>query len=471
MPLSREDFVRASKGHPIAIPPEAFEPPAIRDANWPDYPELRSAVDWLKTCIGQQQWETRRNAAYIRLYGASMGIPPTDGKGRYFDDTDTFGWYLFLADAFLDHWWNYEPMFGSRVIPIFATIGRHLDSLKSIIGIDERVQRIIGKERRQPNGGIFELLVAAAYRRAGAAVAFRAETATGKSYDMDVTIEGRKLAVECKRLETSSYGEKERYRMRELWGPASDLVQSAKRSSFGNVSFLVPVFDVPDGYLLDKTSLWLASGLPSLLWQDSICHGVIGDLDLGPLQQALETGDVLIDGTRLQQLLSGKYIRHANYLMAIGYRVNISPRYLSECSLAILLRWDTMAQQSIDAKARDVLKRLAEANDQLPIDKPGIVHIGFEAVEGDAVEKARYDKILTSTGNFDPKGKPLQYVYCHYFVPESPPDEAWAFDETVQWRRITGDDSHPLASPFLVLPKEEDSRPGPHWQSPQQRAV
>jgi hypothetical protein len=110
-----------------------------------------------------------------------------------------------------------------------------------------------------------------------------------------------------------------------------------------------------------------------------------------------------------------------------------------------------------------VLKRLAEGNKQLSDDKPGIIHIGFEAVEGDEVERARYDKILASTGKFDPQGKPLSYLYVHYFVPESPPDEAWAFDETVQWRRISGKDPRPLGSPFLVMPPGTQGREGPHW--------
>jgi hypothetical protein len=90
---------------------------------------------------------------------------------------------------------------------------------------------------------------------------------------------------------------------------------------------------------------------------------------------------------------------------------------------------------------------------------------GFEALEGDEVEKARYEKILASTGRFDAKGKPLRFVYCHYFVPESPPDEAWAFDETVQWRRITGSNQRPLAEPFLVLPEGGRVLSGVHWDN------
>jgi hypothetical protein len=156
--------------------------------------------------------------------------------------------------------------------------------------------------------------------------------------------------------------------------------------------------------------------------------------------------------------------RNSDRLLWGDPRQAMSPRYLAECDLAILLRWQTLAPAAVDAKATDVLRKLAEANRQLPTDKSGIVHIGFEAVEGDDVERARYEKILTSTGKFDPEGKPLRYVYCHYFVPESPPDQAWAFDETVQWRRISGSGRRPLRSPFLVLPDTAEARRGTHWQ-------
>lgn len=465
MALSREDFIRAARGEPLTIPAEAFGPPPERDELTPDNPDVRRAVDWLKSYLAPQDWLERRAAAFTRLYAAAYGLPAQDKRGRFFDDADAFGWYLFLADAFIDHPWNYEPMFGSRVVPLFAALGRDLDLLKSVHGIDERVKRLVGPERRQPNGGVFELLVAAAYRRAGGKVAFRAERpGIAKTYDMDVSIAGSELAIECKRLETSEYDERERMRMRDLWEPAAALAQSVQRSTFGNVSFSIPVFDVPDGYLFDKVSMWLDSGLPSLVWADEIAGGVVGEPDLEPLRKVLMTDEVLSAGTRLQELLSGKYLRHARYLQVLRAKAGMSPRYLAACDLAILLRWQSLAPSSIDAKARDVLKRLAEGNRQLPDDKPGIIHIGFEAVEGDEVERARYEKILASTGGFDPQGKPLRYVYVHYFVPESPPDEAWAFDETVHWRRISGTDPRPLASPFLVMPADVQGRDGPHWQ-------
>ena len=459
MPLSREDFIRAGRGESIAIPPGTFGPAPNRNEPRTDDPDLRRAVDWLKSFMAPAEWIARRNSAFCRLYGAAFGLAAADGKGRYFDDTDTFGWYLFLADAFLDHWWNYEAAFGARVVPVLSAIGRDLDLLKSVSGVEERVRRLVNHERRQPNGGVFELLVATAYRRAGAQVSFQPEApGIAKSHDMDVMLDGREYAVECKRLETSEYGDRERMRMRELWQPASRRAQSAERSTFGNVCFLVPLSDVPPTYLLDTLSEWLSSGLPSLLWRNAISEGVIGELDIAPLQAILDTDEVLMASTRLQELLSGRYVRHANYLQALRYETGVSPRYMRSCNLAIMLRWQSLSSAAIDGKARDVLRKLAEASRQLPDDKPSVVHIGFEALEGDEVERARHAKILASTRSFDPRGKSLRYVYCHYFVPER------AFDETVQWIRLSGSDRHPLDPAFLVLPDGAVARQGAHWE-------
>jgi hypothetical protein len=61
------------------------------------------------------------------------------------------------------------------------------------------------------------MLVAAAYRCAGGKVAFRREQpGKAQTYDMDVAIGGRNFAVECKRMDTGEYGDRERTRMREL---------------------------------------------------------------------------------------------------------------------------------------------------------------------------------------------------------------------------------------------------------------
>jgi hypothetical protein len=449
----------------LEIPNDFFEPPSVRDETWPDYPDLRRGVEWFKGFMTEAEWKSRRLAAAKRLYDAALGRLDAGDKGRFFAEGDTLGWYLFLAEAFLDHVWNYEPTYGSRVVPVFAAIGRDLELLRQIDGLNDRVRRLVGPERRQPNGGLFELLVAAAYRRAGGAVAFLPERpGRAKTHDMDVSLHGRTWAVECKRMETGNYGEQERARVRELWGPSAAGLSKEERSTFCNTSFKVTTNVVPNDYLTRKTHQWLASGLPSLLWDDEVSRGVIGDLDLDRLREVLIDNNVLVASSRIHELLTGRYVRHANYVQALRIKPAHNPRYVDDCDLAVLLRWESLAPEAVDNKARDILRKLAEANSQLPNDRPGIVHVGFEAVEGDAVERARYQKILASTARFDPGAKHLEYVYCHYFVPESPPDQAWAFDETTQWCPIRPTGPLPLRGAFLILPEAARGRSGPHWQ-------
>jgi hypothetical protein len=448
----------------LDFPKDFFGPPPKRSDNWPDHPDLRCAVDWFRSFIPEAEWRVRREAAVRRLYQAALGqIEDQADKGLFYVERDTFGWYLFLADAYLDHVWNYEPIWGCRVVPVLIAIGRDLPLLRDIAGIEGRARRLVGPEKSQPNGILFELLVGAAYRRAGAEVELLEERpGKARTCEMLVRLHGRTWAVECKRMETGQYAEHERCRMRELWGPSSAGLLGMNRSVFCDARFDVEIADVPTHYLTDKVWEWLASERPSLLWNDAIGNGVVGDLDLEPLRTVLATDNVLGASSRILQLLTGRYIRNANYVTATRMQPGGNPRYIGDCDLAVVLRWKTMSRLAIDRKARDIIEKLAEANDQLPDDMPGIVHVGFEAVEGDDVERARYDKIMTTANRFDPRGKRLEYVYCHYFVPEQPPDQSWAYDETTQRCAVRPQAPPPLNKVFLVSPDE--SRPGPHWQ-------
>ncbi len=311
------------------LPEGFFGPPATRDETWRDNPDLRRGLDWLKSFMSDADWKRRREAAVDRLYAAALQQLEDGPKGRFFAETDTLGWYVFLADAFLDHNWNYEPIFGSRVIPVFSSIGRNLELLKPVDGIVQRARRLVNEERRQPNGGLFEMLVAAAYRRAGGDVAFRPEHPGGlQTYDMDVALDGRTFAVECKRMETGEYGDRERMRMRELWGPTTAGLAEAGRSAFCDAHFVVPIEEVPADYLTGKTKGWLASDMPSLVWRDEIAFGVVGEPDLEPLQEVLKTDDVMAASNRMLELITGRYVRHANYVQAIGCRYADNPRYV-----------------------------------------------------------------------------------------------------------------------------------------------
>lgn len=449
----------------LQFPADFFDPPANRPDDWQDDLNLRRAVDWFKNFIPRREWTQRRDQAARRLYLSALGI--NAGDGRFFDVTDSFGWYLFLAEAYLDHIQNYDYVFGSRVIPVFQAIGRDLHLLEQVDGIIPRVQLIVDEKRQQPNGGIFELLVASYYRRAGARVAFVEELpGQARTHDMDVTLNGQTWAVECKRMEVGEYSERERKEITRLWFHSSELLAKIERNTLCNVSFHVELQTIPSDYLTIKVLDWLNSGKKELVWEDATAVGHIAALDLRPLQRVLSANLVLGSSPRILELLTGHYVRNANYRTLLRTTPGDNLRYVDSCDLAVVLHWESVSENSLSSKARDIRKKLSEAVTQLPNGRPSIVHVGFEAVEGDKVESLRHTKILSTAKQFDPGDKLLEYVYSHYFVPESPPDGTWAFDETTQCCPIRPTRPVPIDKCFLVLPSGASDRPGPHWQEP-----
>jgi hypothetical protein len=223
--------------------------------------------------------------------------------------------------------------------------------------------------------------------------------------------------------------------------------------------------DVPDNYLLHHVHGFLRSAMPSLLWDDQIASGVIGNLDLTPIQEALKTGCLLHPGPVFEKLLTGSSRRYGGLIEVSRLKFAQCPHFIAELDLAVVARWSSLSEAAVDKKARDIQTKLVEANGQLPSNIPGVIHIGFDALSGDLVEKRRYDKIMSRVNAFHPARSRLEYIYCHYFAPETTPDEPWAIDETIHWisnhRRQS---SRPLRDAMLVLPENEaTTRKGVHW--------
>jgi hypothetical protein len=458
---------RAEAALQIEIAENFFEED-LRPPGWEEDVELRAAVDWLTSYIPPDEWKTRRFAALRRFVNAAAGALMEDaaGQGRFFQKEDQIAWYLFLGGAFLDHPVVYDFMFGSRVVPILQSIGRNLALLKEVDGVEERARRLVGNERAQPNGGLFELLVAAAYRRAGARVRFLPERpGVAKVHDMDVDLDGRTWAVECKRMEIGEYTERERQRMRELWLPTAHELQRRGLNVLATVRFTEELSAVPATYLADHAAHWLTKGREALHeWRDRFAEGRICALDLRPLQDVLAEDDIALNGTRMQELLTGEYKRDAAMLQVLKIKAEGNPLYASECDQAIVLDWESVSEAATDNKARDVLRKVAEANRQLPDGRPGIVHVGFESVDGIAVEEVRYRKIIRSIASFDPEGKDLQFVYVNWFWAECHPREPQAFDETSHWQGRAPAQHRPLKDAMLVLPSQAETRAGVAWE-------
>lgn len=442
-------------------------PPKTRPPTWPDDPDVRRAMEWFRDLIPSAEWKTRRLAHVKKLHGAHASPLPDELPHPFVADDDIGGWYLMLAEAFVDHIADYEPAQGSRVVPLFKVMGRDFDLLMSIEGVEERARRMLTTERGQPDGAMFELITALAYRRDGwPAVRFLQEhPGVARVPDFEVVGPQGKWTVECKRIGRSEYSRNERDQFWRLWRGAMPVIQNGKVSIFFDLDFRREVKEVPDSYLHDLSTRIIKNGA-AITVDDEWATGRVSWTDLVPIQEFLKHDVVLYPSRRLSELLIGQFDRLASYAGAYickPWRHNA--RYIDKLDVATIARWKCSAPASIRAKARHFLRQIADANHQLNGYGPSIIHIGLEVMEGSGVEAARRPRIMQMVRDFNPRQTDLHWIYIHYFVYESPPKVAWVMEETTDWFAMKWPPGPiPRSAVYLVIPSESETVPNP-WDS------
>jgi len=395
-----------------------WSPPRDRPQWWPDDPDTRRFTEWLRAMIPAEEWSRRRLAHFFALYGAGEpfrreDIPEVPYKLDA--DGDRGGWYLFLAEAWIDHIRDYEPAQGSRVIPLFQRLGCHFGLLLSIKGVADRAKRILTSEMKQPDGALFELIVAVAYRRAGWEVEFIDETPDHKTPDFVVMGEAGIWSVECKRMSKSLYSRVERDQFWRRWRPAMSLIEARRLNYFYDLDFRAEVQDVPEDYLLELTHAKIRRNA-ALVVDDQWAVGTVNDIDLGPIQKEIKQRPVCNPSHQMFALLTGDYQPTRSYAGAMmTHAWSEHPRYVDEIEVASIARWQCSNPEALRLKSNHFRRQLVGANAQLKGWGPAVVHLGFEAMESELTEAARAPKLKDMVLNFDPQGTLLFWTYIHHF--------------------------------------------------------
>ena len=325
----------------------------------------------------------------------------------------------------------------------------------------------------QPDGGLFELLVALLWKRNGyPTVEFIPERPPQKSPDILARSGREEWFVECKRLRKSSaYSEREREKWLTMWSRFAHHLISHNISLVFEMTFHVELESLPDDYLVTQ----LAGKLPFLSFPCHIASNETCDVTARPVDYRrarayLRRYRVRIPSDQMQELLAGYRDPRRGFTCATaGDVVRVggtsgNNRFLDSPSFAACSFWSCDAQRAVLNKARDVRGQLARAVSQLPPTERCAVHLGLETLDGPLVEEARLDRTKHSIVNFNALGKDLRWVYCHLFESYAPPDQLWVIDETVVHfgRDPTGRDE-PLTFRPVIVPEGETVADGVHW--------
>jgi hypothetical protein len=437
---------------------------------------LERAVLFLINKVGADAWVTRKRRIVERVLANLKPRAPTPVEGISIRDRDDeVGWYLHLAEQAIADPPSVDSDQAARIIPYLSTLGRKLDALQRIDGIDRRIQHFLRNEAgRDPDQAIFELLVGASYADEGWDVLAVQETGGRRTPDFQIDRPGQRFLVECKRLtRRPEYTERERDAWLRLWRPASDWLVANRVSLIWTVLLHEEIHTYPADFLVGVVRDYVsAQRMDPTVRNDECCSIGVDRADYDAIAAGLRKNYVKRNSSRERQLITGRHEPDYGLSYAIkgdsrtmGPEAAGSNEYWDAIHYVSAAYWRCDAKNAVSAKARDVTKRLAEATEQLSDSVPGIVHIGIETADGDDVELVRSEKILHSLQTFDPRGKRLAWIFLHFFRGESPPEELWAIDETTQWfggpQRL-----RPLQALLLLGDDGVPTSQRAHWQAP-----
>jgi len=444
---------------------EAIEWSAQRHGqDWRDENCL-AAVEWLTSLLPQEEWEPRAAAVEARFQAAKREWAEGHRTPLY-DSSDLIGWYIHLARHYADPSLRpdfYEPD-GYRIAVVFKRLGEIVSDLRRIDGAEHRASAMM-RRASQPDDAIYELLVAGSYARRGwTGVEFVPEAPPAKRHDLNVSRGSSNWAVECKRAGRSEYAKNERAAAERIAQEVHELSARTGRSIVAVVRFKAEIADLQEDYLAVKAKGSLSSILPRE-WDDSGGSGVVGSADMQRLIRALRRDDIYFGSSRMVELILGGYDPSVDFSVGGDWKSSAGrPFHAHSVGRVSLVAWKIDSEESARRKASHFRGIVGRAAAQLPGDRPGAIHVGYEAVGGNSVDGHRHLLNQEQMQDFEVGESNLRFVYGNYFMPEhvTARMESAAVSETTAWYPV-GSIKTEQPLPGHLLFSDQAGTPGAHF--------
>lgn len=441
-----------------------------------DDEDIINAYEWFRSYLSQSDWLKKKNAIESYL---SKGLQPVDfsesiaNATRFVIDSDRMGWYLYLVYTYIYERHKYEYFQGARILPIFKRLGKNIDLVKSIQGIDKKVRDLLRKRSSEADAILFEILTGLLWAINGWNVTILEEKQgeSGKMPDFLMTKGNKQWQVECKRQsKTADYTYQETQKRLTLINEIKELLLD--NNILLDITFHVELKSLPNNYLKDLLANIISKIDDSgYVISNAEVDIKIYKIDIAKINRHLENYYVKNHSPQLLELIAGRAVDHSSFTSGIKGASfflgegNVNNSYISEIVNVFGVQCYCDAEASIVAKARDVKKQIYSAIKQFNANEGSIIHIGIETFDGPEVEKTRLEKIMDTMENFNTENNSLCWIYCHYFQSYTRSDREWYFDETVNALTSLINPIIPIPKHFLIVP--EDDVPiaeGSHWE-------
>jgi hypothetical protein len=444
--------------------------------------DVKRALDWFIELMGRDEWRRRRTGVTEYFHSIDK-IKYTEediqdyGFERKFAPiavyTDWISWYMYLVESIFERAGCDDPSQSSRIYPFFSAIGRDINLLKQMKGINRRLEVLFNEGQNKPDSTLYELVVAAHYARDHWTVEFLEDHPSRKTPDLEISKGTENFWVECKRFaKVTEYAEKERLEWQKRVKHLFNAMRIEGIPASAEVTFKIPLEETDEVILGSTFTHYCRSGMirsGQMLTHPYLDFKAI-PLDLAHINSILEASPTRPTSPLMIELLSGTYELHGNYTQLINPRqiefINPDDRlfvlnqFYSSVYEAYIAKWDCVAPTSIDKKAKDINKMLSKALRQIPDEGDGIIHIGYETVTGPLVEIRRQEKINQVIDGFNFGSKNIKAVFLNSFQLRPKLDGSdWA--ETILFFEREKDS--PLPKNLLLAPDSTELRDDTHW--------
>ncbi len=442
----------------------------------------KRTLDWFIESMGISEWHRRRTnvANYFHSVDAKVNTEKQvqiDGYEKFFDPiavySDWISWYMFLVESIFERPGCDDPSQSARIYPFFATIGKNIEAIKKMKGIEIRLKSLFNESQNKPDSTLFEIVVAALYHRNGWIVEFLKEDSSKKTPDLEIVKNDKRLWVECKRFgKVNEYAESERVEWQKRVKHLFNAMRISDTPAFVDIIFKVPLHHTSEIVLGAAFTHYIQSGM--MKGGKNLSHKQFDfkaiPLDLKHINELLSHEPTRPTSPLMIKILAGDFDLHSSYTQLIAPRIinTVNPdnklfilnKFYEGLYAAYIAKWVCIAEESIDKKAKEVKKTLSKALKQIPFSGDGIIHIGYETVTGPMVELRRQMKIKEVMTEFNFGNKNIHGVFFNAFQ-LLPKVEGFDWAETTLFYEKELDAI--LVDKLILAPTKTKTRDNTHW--------
>lgn len=438
--------------------------------DWTD-PDVARASEWLKSFADAATWNDRTERTRAQFLNAAEGWRIGEDRPVY-DPSDTIAWFLLQADTYASDRAFIEPGIASRIVGPLQQLGKNLNTLRSIGGIEERARDLLLPASQSENG-LFELLVALAYKLQGwDKVDFiPRQKGVARTHEFDAIKGKSSWAVECKWMMLPEPVLQERQRVEDLLAPFHAAMRAADRSVKVEIEFLDEVVGIDPGEIEAMATAWVKRARRE--WTTPRMRARLAVIDYRDARALFKADDRLFYGaSRMIEVLTREAYDHdSQYSFRARWKESADhPRFAKAVDQTSIVRWRSVSEASLRRQATHFKRVVVKSLGQFPGDRPGVLHVGYDATGGREAQRQRDEDNREIMAEFDAEKSNLLWVYGNYFAPEATTNrnESAGVEETAAPYQVGKHDT-PAPLPGALLLSDAPANYGGHWLYPPYR--